>query len=55
MTVQSGQSTNSFDPVGYSAASCGQPGKIKIPEGTLGSSLRNHKLNSINSNMDMEV
>ncbi len=48
MTVQSGQPFIPFDPAGYSAASCGQPGKIKIPEDTLGPSLRNQKSKSIN-------
>lgn len=33
MTLLSGQPLNAFDAVGYSAASCGQPGKIKTPEG----------------------
>lgn len=44
MIVQIGQPFNAFDPLGYSAASCGQPGKIDIPEHKLGPNLRNWKL-----------
>lgn len=49
MIVQIGQPFKPFNPVDYSAASCGQAGKTKIPEDILEPTLRNQELKFINS------